>query len=275
LLSFWHNDQSIAVILVNVAFMDEKNISLIEGQITELVLQRASRRNALHLPLLRELKDTLAKLETSTTRGLVVRSEGHVFCAGHDFAELAARNRNEMHELLCLCADVMQKLHYLPFPSIAAVQGGALGAGCQLALSCDFVVAADDAYFQTPGGAGGWFCTTPGVAVARHLAPRRALELLVLGQPLSAPKALEWGMINRVVPASELLQQARDFAEQASRGSMVSKSLGKAAFYRQAQLEEAEAYRYASEVMTEAAFLDDAQETFRAFLEKRKPQFRN
>jgi enoyl-CoA hydratase/carnithine racemase len=253
--------------------MENSLISIEKAAISRLVLRRPGRKNALSYALLDHMHTALLELETSECRALIIASEGNVFCSGHDFGDLAKASREEMHALVCLCSKVMQKLHHLPFPTIASVQGGALGAGCQLALSCDLVIAATESYFQTPGGTGGWFCTTPGVAVARSLAPKRALEMLLLGLPVSATQALEWGMINRVVNASDLAAAATQFAELASKGSRSSKSMGKAAFYQQHELEEAAAYGYASEVMAESAFCPDAQENFRAFVEKRKPQF--
>lgn len=245
----------------------------IDGEIAQLQLNRPQRRNALHLAMLQELRAMLAELGQSKSRALVLLGAGPVFCSGHDFADLAGKSRDSIAKLVNTCTEVMLALRHLPIPSVAAVQGGALGAGCQLALTCDLIVAAENSYFQTPGGKGGWFCTTPGVAVARSLSQRQAAEMLLLGEPISAAQALSWGMINRVVPAAEVQTTAHALAAAAGRGSRASKAFGKQAFYRQCELVEEEAYRYASGAMIESAMHPDAQENFRAFVEKRAPKF--
>ncbi|MBX7144800.1 MAG: enoyl-CoA hydratase/isomerase family protein [Oligoflexia bacterium] len=244
-----------------------------QGDIARLILARAQRRNALSYAMLLELQSALQELATARARVLVLAADGPVFCSGHDFADLAGKQRAEIAELVQLCTHVMQLVRALPMPSIAAVQGGALGAGCQLALTCDLIVAADDSYFQTPGGKGGWFCTTPGVAVARSLGACRALEMLLLGEPVVARQALEWGMINRICPREKLTEVVAELAAAAAKGSRAAKAFGKSAFYKQCELVEHEAYSYATEAMIESAMFADAQENFRAFVEKRQPKF--
>jgi enoyl-CoA hydratase/carnithine racemase len=167
----------------------------------------------------------------------------------------------------------MQTLQAIPQPVIAQVQGLATAAGCQLVASCDLAVAAETARFAVPGGRGGWFCTTPGVALVRAVGRKRALEMLLTGDPIDARTALEWGLVNRVVPAERLGEETRELLARATRGSAASKGIGKQAFYRQADLDTAAAYAYATEVMAAASQTQEAAENRRAFLEKRAPRF--
>jgi enoyl-CoA hydratase/carnithine racemase len=154
-------------------------------------------------------------------------------------------------------------------PVIAQVQGTATAAGCQLVATCDLAVAADHVTFATPGGKGGWFCTTPMVAVARAIAPKRALELLFTGDPIDAPTALSWGLVNQIVPAADLAHATRQLAHRASRGSLSSKAVGKETFYLTAGLDADRAYGHAVEAMAASAVTDDGREMMRSFLEKR------
>ncbi|MBI3844930.1 MAG: enoyl-CoA hydratase/isomerase family protein [Planctomycetes bacterium] len=241
--------------------------------IAEVVLSKPERRNALSVAMIRELQAALDRIGAGSARALIVGSTGPVFCSGHDFADMAGRGLEEMRALLLACARMMQTLHEIPQPVVARVHGLATGAGCQLALTCDLVVASEEAAFETPGGRGGWFCTTPMVAVTRAVGAKRALEMLLTGDPVDARRALEWGMVNRVVPHASLETEARELAERASRGSVASKAIGKRAFYAQVALDEHQAYAHATEVMAASALLPDAQEGMRAFLEKRRPSF--
>jgi enoyl-CoA hydratase/carnithine racemase len=154
------------------------------------------------------------------------------------------------------------------------VHGLATAAGCQLVATADLAVAADTAGFATPGGKGGWFCHTPLVAVGRNVGRKRALELALTGDTIDARTAADWGLVNRVVHASELDDATLDLLRRATRGSETSKGLGKQAFYAQIDLSQADAYAYALDVMARSGVSADAQEGFAAFLEKRKPQFK-
>jgi enoyl-CoA hydratase/carnithine racemase len=167
----------------------------------------------------------------------------------------------------------MQSLQSLPQPVIAQVEGLATAAGCQLVASCDLAVAGQSARFQVPGGRGGWFCTTPGVALARAVGRKRAFEMLLTGDPIDADTACAWGLVNRVVPDAEVAAETRALLARATRGSAGAKAMGKQAFYRQVDLDLPAAYAYASEVMAAASQTDDAREGLRAFLEKRRPRF--
>lgn len=156
---------------------------------------------------------------------------------------------------------------------IAQVEGLATAAGCQLVASCDLAVAADSVHFQVPGGKGGWFCTTPGVALGRAVGRKQAMEMLLTGDAIDAPTALSWGLINRVVPVEQVQATTRDLLARATRGSAASKAIGKQAFYHHVDMDLAGAYTYATEVMASASQIPDAKENMRAFIEKRKPVF--
>jgi enoyl-CoA hydratase/carnithine racemase len=238
-----------------------------------VTLARPERRNALSEAHLRELLHAFRSLGAGKARGIVLAARGPVFSAGHDFADMDGRDLDAMRRLLEVCADLMQTLPRLPQPVIAQVEGLATAAGCQLVASCDLAVAGESARFAVPGGRGGWFCTTPGVALARAVAPRHALEMLLTGDPIDAPTALAWGLVNRVVPDGEVPGATRELLARATRGSAASKALGKQAFHRQIDLDLPAAYAFASEVMAAASQTPDAQENLRAFLDKRKARF--
>lgn len=246
-----------------------------EGAFARITLAREDRRNALSEEHLRELLRALREVAGSDARGLVLAARGPVFSAGHDFADMEGRDLAAMRGLLAVCGEVMQGLQALPQPVVAQVEGLATAAGCQLVASCDLAVAGESARFAVPGGRGGWFCTTPGVALARAVGRKRALEMLLTGDPIDAPTALAWGLVNRVVPDTEVAKAAEDLLARATRGSTRSKALGKQAFYRQVDLDVPAAYAYASEVMAAASQTPEAQENLRAFREKRPPRFRD
>src|SRR5690606_34652043 len=174
-----------------------------EGPFTVVTMRRPERRNALSEAHLRELQDAFRTIGASAARGAILAAEGPVFSAGHDFADMNGRDLPAMRRLLLLCSDVMQTLHAMPQPVIAQVSGLATAAGCQLVASCDLAVAGASSRFQVPGGKGGWFCTTPGVALARAIGRKRALEMLLTGDPIAAATALGWGLVNRVVPDAD------------------------------------------------------------------------
>jgi len=244
-----------------------------EDAFAVLTMRRPERRNALSEAHLREILAALGTVAAGKTRGLIVAAEGPVFSAGHDFADMDGRDLAAMRRLLFLCADVMQRLQSLPQPVLAQVEGLATAAGCQLVASCDLAVAGESARFQVPGGRGGWFCTTPGVALARAVGRKQALEMLLTGDPIDARTALGCGLVNRVVPDGEVAREARALLGRATRGSLLAKALGKQSFYRQVDLDLPSAYAYATEVMAAASQTEDAQEGLRAFLEKRPARF--
>ena len=242
--------------------------------IATLSFARPERRNPLSLPVMLELRDALRAVGASKARGVVIASSGPVFCAGHDYADLVNRDLAGMRQLLAVCTELMTAVQQIPQPVIARVQGLATGAGCQLVAACDLALASEDAEFQTPGGAGGLFCTTPMVSVSRAIGRKRALELLFTGDKIDARTAAEWGLVNRVVPAAELVPATDALIRRATRGSAFSKGLGKQAYYAQIDLDQPKAYAYAMEVMAANAVAEDGQESIRAFTEKRRPQFK-
>jgi enoyl-CoA hydratase/carnithine racemase len=246
-----------------------------DGDLGVVTMNRPERRNALSEAHLRELVAAVERLAADPdVRAIVIAATGPVFSSGHDLKEMIANDLTAMHGLLGLCATFMRTLQTVPVPVVAAVQGVATAAGCQLVASADLAVAADTARFATPGGSGGWFCTTPMVAVQRVLTPKRALELLFTGDPIDAATALAWGLVNRVVPADRVLDEAKALARRASRGSATAKALGKRLFYETVGLDVDAAYARAVPAMAESAVDPDAREWMHAFLEKRSAVYR-
>jgi enoyl-CoA hydratase/carnithine racemase len=196
-----------------------------------------------------------------------------VFSAGHDFGEVAALDRDGVHELLQLCTRLMQTMHQIPQVVIARVHGLATAAGFQLVASCDLAVAAESAGFALPGGKGGWFCHTPAVPVARSIGRKRLMELALTGDVVDAATAERWGLVNRVVPDAELDAAVAELLARATRGSRASKALGKRTLYEHLDRPEDDAYALAVEVMADAAGLPAAKEGMAAFLAKRAPEW--
>ena len=239
-----------------------------------ITLNRPDRRNALAYEVIDELIDALAAVGQSDARALILAANGPAFCAGHDYGDMVERDLQGFRKLFARCAEMMTLAQSIPQPVVASVQGIATGAGCQLVATCDLAVAADAASFATPGGRGGWFCSTPMVAVTRAIGRKRALEMLFTGEAIDAPTAADWGLVNRVVPAERLREETEKLARAASRGSTASKAAGKQAFYAQIDLDQADAYTYASEVMSMTAVAPDGREAIASFFEKRKPVYR-
>jgi enoyl-CoA hydratase/carnithine racemase len=245
------------------------------GDAVHLILNRPEKRNALSLELLHALDDALPRLaDDATARVLVIAARGSVFCAGHDLGEMVGCGESAYRELFTLCSRVMRRLRRLPQPVIARVHGLATAAGCQLVAACDLAVAADSASFATPGVKIGLFCTTPMVPLVRAIAPKAALEMLLTGRAISAGRALELGLINRVVALSELDGAVEDYVRALAASSPLTLRLGKAAFYDQLAVDEETAYDRAIGVMTDNATRGDAQEGIEAFLRKRPPVWR-
>lgn len=245
-----------------------------DGAVATITMNRPERRNALSLGHIDELIDALGAVAESDARVVILAANGPVFCAGHDYGDMVERDLDGFRELFARCAHMMTLVQSIPQPVVASVQGIATGAGCQLVATCDLAVASAQASFATPGGRGGWFCSTPMVAVSRAIGRKRALEMLLTGEAIDAPTAAEWGLINRVVPAERLGEETAKLAHAASRGSTASKAAGKHAFYAQIDLDQAHAYTYASEVMATTAVAPDGREAIASFFEKRKPVYR-
>ena len=237
-----------------------------------LTLNNPERRNALSSPTLAALEDLLGEIaHNPAVRVVVLRSHGPVFSSGHDLNELVNGESGDYTTVFEACTRVMEAIRLLPKPVIAQVQGLATAAGCQLVATCDIAVASDTAAFATPGVQIGLFCTTPGVAVARSVMPKKAMEMLLTGRPISAQEALDFGLISRIVPADQLDEQVSELARQIASASADTLALGKAAFYRQIEMDRPSAYQFASKVMVENLLTDDAKEGISAFLEKRTP----
>jgi enoyl-CoA hydratase/carnithine racemase len=244
------------------------------GDFATVTMNRPRRRNALSQDHMRELIRAFSELGDSDALGIVLAGNGPVFCSGHDFADVAEAELSEVRSLLATCTELMTLIQQVPQPVVARVHGLATAAGCQLVASADLAVASEDAGFAAPGGKGGWFCHTPMVAIARNVGRKRAAELAFSGDVIDAPTALDWGLVNQVVPAMQLDSAVQDLLERVTRGSAESKGIGKQALYAQIDLDQAKAYAYAVEVMAATSQLPDAREGMRAFLEKRKPQWR-
>jgi enoyl-CoA hydratase/carnithine racemase len=241
-----------------------------EGGITRLTLNRPEKRNALSLELLTRLEAAIAQIAgDSSARVVILGSRGPVFCSGHDLSEMVGRSEDEYHALFALCTRVMLGLRRLPQPVIARVQGVATAAGCQLVAACDLAVAAVEATFGTPGVKIGLFCTTPMVPLVRAVPAKAAMEMLLTGEPITAGRALELGLVNRVVPTSELDQAIAQLTGRITSMSPLVIGTGKRAFYEIEGLDEASAYARAVPIMTCNALYDDAREGITAFLQKR------
>jgi enoyl-CoA hydratase/carnithine racemase len=243
------------------------------GDYATITMNRPQRRNALSLEHMRELITAFGDIGNSDALGIVLAGNGPVFCSGHDFADVVESDLPQVRSLLMTCTELMTLIQQVPQPVVARVHGLATAAGCQLVASTDLAVASEDAGFAAPGGKGGWFCHTPMVAVARNVGRKRAAEMAMSGDVIDAHTALDWGLVNRVVPAAQLDSAVQDLLDRVTRGSAQSKGIGKQALYAQIDLDQAKAYAYAIEVMAATSQLPDAREGMRAFLDKRKPQW--
>ena len=241
-----------------------------------LTLDRPDRRNALSLELMHELLASLDELATDQdVRTVVIGGNGPAFSAGHDLSEMVGRDEAAYQELFDVCTRLMMRIHELPQPVIARVHGIATAAGCQLVATCDLAVAAEEARFATPGVRIGLFCSTPMVPLSRAVGRKRALQMLLTGEPIDAATALDWGLVNRVVPAEQLDDAVRELAGAIGRASPLTVGIGKRAFYDQVDLDERGAYDLTKTVMSMNALADDAQEGIGAFLEKRAAVWTN
>jgi enoyl-CoA hydratase/carnithine racemase len=245
-----------------------------EGAV-RVTLDRPQKRNALSLELMEELIAALREAsEQPATRTIVIEGNGTAFSAGHDLNEMIGRDEAFYRELFGVCTVLMETIHELPQPVIAKVNGTATAAGCQLVAACDLAVAADSAMFATPGVKIGLFCTTPMVPVSRAIGRKRAMQLLLTGEPIDAATALDWGLVNRVVPSAELEPAVVELTAAISRSSPYTIGLGKRAFYDQIDRSESAAYEHCKTVMADNALAGDAQEGMSAFLQKRPPTWR-
>jgi enoyl-CoA hydratase/carnithine racemase len=240
-----------------------------------LTMNRPSARNALSVGLMEALVAELDAIASDTAvKVVVISGAGPAFCAGHDLRELRSQPLRPFYEATFqLCSRLMTRIVRLPKPVIARVHGVATAAGCQLVASCDLAVAAETARFATPGVNIGLFCSTPMVALSRAVGRKAAMEMLLTGDLISARRAYELGLINRVVPETELDASVTALAQQIVAKSPLTLAIGKEAFYRQADMNLDDAYAYASDVMTRNMLARDAAEGIDAFLGKREPHW--
>jgi enoyl-CoA hydratase/carnithine racemase len=251
-----------------------------DGAIVVLTLNRPQARNSLSEAMLKALGDTLADIAADRgVRAVVLTANGPAFCAGHDLKELTARRsdadrgRAYFKQVLEACSAIMQMVVRLPQPVVAAVEGVATAAGCQLVASCDLAVASESARFSTPGVHIGLFCSTPMVALSRNVGRKHAMEMLLLGDMVPAAEAYRMGLVNRVVAPGAALDAAKALAATIAAKSPATVKLGKEAFYRQIEMDLPAAYAYATEVMVENMLARDAEEGIGAFIEKREPKW--
>ena len=246
-----------------------------DGPAVRVTLNRPGKRNALSLELMQELLATLRRVSSEPeVRAIVLDAAGPAFSAGHDLGEMIGADVPFVQRLFDVCTELMEAIQRLPQPVIAKVHGTATAAGCQLVAACDLAVAADSARFATPGVKIGLFCSTPMVPLSRAIGRKRALDMLLTGRPIDAATALDWGLVNRVVPEDALDAEVEALVDAIARSSPLTVGIGKEAFYSQIELDEHRAYDLTKAVMAMNARADDAQEGMCAFLEKRPPEWR-
>lgn len=242
------------------------------GGVATVTLNRPEKRNALSLEVMRELIGALSDIGADrTVKAVILRGVGPAFSSGHDLREMRERTIAEYRLTFDTCVQLMETVQGIPQPVIAEVAGIATAAGCQLVATCDLAIASTAATFATPGVKIGLFCTTPMVALTRAIGRKRAMEMLLTGEPIDAPTAAEWGLVNRVVAPERLEETTRALAERIASASGFVVELGKEAFYAQIDLDQPKAYAYAKEIMSMNAIAADAQEGMCAFLDKRAP----
>jgi enoyl-CoA hydratase/carnithine racemase len=241
--------------------------------ICTLTMNRPQQMNLLSSEMLAALQDAFHDISSNDNiRVVILAAAGKGFCAGHDLKEIRAlKEQPKIVELFAQCSRMMQTITALPQPVIARVQGTAAAAGCQLVAQCDLAIASEAAKFTTPGVTWGFFCSTPGVALGRNLLRKRAMEMLLTGEPIDAGTALEWGLVNRVVPAGELESQTEKLARQIAQKPRATVAAGKRAFYQQIDLGVHKAYDLASQVIASSFAHDEGREGMDAFIEKRPP----
>jgi len=242
--------------------------------ICTLTLNRPQQMNLLTTEMLLALQNEFDLLKSDKTiRVVILAASGKGFCAGHDLKEIRAlKELPRIEKLFAQCSRMMQTITALPQPVIARVQGAAAAAGCQLVAQCDLAVALETAKFTTPGVTWGFFCSTPGVAVGRNLLRKRAMEMLLTGDVIDAAKALEWGLVNRVVSSENLFEETWKLARQIAEKPRETVAAGKRAFYRQMDLGVEKAYELASGVISSSFAGEEGRAGMDAFIEKRPPK---
>lgn len=249
-----------------------------KGHVGIITLNSPEDRNALSLELMDEMQKQLNLIaKDRDTRAIIIRGNGPAFCTGHNINELVGEEYDIEHfrNVFSVCSNLMQTLQNMPQPVIAQVHGAALAAGCQLAAACDLAIADNKTKFSTPGVKIGLFCSTPMVPLSRVIGRRRALDMLLTGRFVSAQEAEKFGLINKIVDPEKLNEETEKWAEEIAQFSLFTLEFGKKAFYHQINLDEGSAYDYAKEVIAKNCLSEDAQEGMKAFLEKRKPNWKD
>ena len=241
-----------------------------DGVRSTITLAESARRNPLSFELMTEVTKALREVPHDV-KAVVIAAEGPAFSAGHDLSEMIDRPDSFYSDLFAVCTEMMETIQAIPTPVIARVHGVATAAGCQLVASCDLAVASTEAWFATPGVKIGLFCTTPAVPLVRAIGRKRAMEMLLTARPVDARTALEWGLVNRVVEPDQLDAAVTELVDTIASFSSHVVALGKETFYRQAGLNQSDAYAVTQPVMADNAAQDHAQEGISAFLEKRRP----
>ncbi|MEM9331629.1 MAG: enoyl-CoA hydratase [Pseudomonadota bacterium] len=254
----------------------------LENRVFHLTLNRPEKRNALSVEMLHAISSALEAADgNKEARTIVISAEGPVFSSGHDLKELTEarakpdQGRAFFDQTMRLCSATMQQIVNHRLPVIAKVRGTASAAGCQLVATCDLAIAAESAKFITPGVNIGLFCSTPMVALSRNVANKHALEMLLTGEPCSAIKAAEIGLINKAVPDNDLDATVQAYTDRIAAKSLMTLKTGKQAFYQQVQMPLSEAYDYCASVMVENMLKRDAEEGIGAFLEKREAEWQD
>jgi len=244
--------------------------------IATLTLNRPAQMNLLTGEMLSALQGAFDELKADKSiRVVILASSGKGFCAGHDLKEIRAlREQAKIAALFEQCSRMMMTIQDLPQPVIAKVQGAAAAAGCQLVAQCDLAIAADTAKFVTSGVNFGFFCSTPGVAIGRNLQRKHAMEMLLTGEPISAHRALEWGLVNRVVPVDALDGEVASLARLIASKPPATVAAGKRGFYQQMGMDLPQAYAHAGQVISSDFAHPEGQEGMNAFIEKRPPDWK-
>ena len=245
-------------------------------------MNNLDQKNALSENMMNILIDEIkAASSDPSIKVIVLAANGNVFCSGHDLKEITAARENEdsgedyFKNLFNSCSSLMELIVNIPQPVIAEVDGVATAAGCQLVASCDLAIASHESKFATPGVNIGLFCSTPMVALSRNVNKKNAMEMLLTGDFINAEKAKEIGLINNTAPKEALTIEVSKLAEKIASKSSVTVSIGKKAFYAQAEMNLSEAYKYTSQIMKDNLLNDDAKEGIDAFIEKRSPDWKD
>ena len=250
--------------------------------VLRLTMNNLDQKNALSERMMSEVMSEIRNAsQDKSIKVIILAANGNVFCSGHDLKEITAARENEdsgavfFQKLFDHCSTMMELIVNTPQPVIAEVDGIATAAGCQLVASCDLAIASNESKFATPGVNIGLFCSTPMVALTRNVHKKNAMEMLLTGDFIDAEKAKEIGLINNVVKKEDLSGEVKELAEKIASKSSITVSIGKKAFYAQAEMNLSEAYKYTSQVMKDKLLNDDAKEGIDAFIEKRSPNWKD